>query len=157
MLNIDIVDHSTGWWVFISATDGHLVGYKWHQGDLSKQFQYKIHQSSVRTSQIVADGDALVHYSGGDDNALHAVVLVSGEIRELFHIPGAHSSAITALVVKPNYLLSVGSDQQIKIWSREGALLGSAYTGVSDTGDLVVQENHIITGGIGIEFFDYSV
>jgi len=157
LLNIDIVDHSTGWWVFISATDGHLVGYKWHQGDLSKQFQYKIHQSSVRTSQIVADGDALVHYSGGDDNALHAVVLVSGEIRELFHIPGAHSSAITALVVKPNYLLSVGSDQQIKIWSREGALLGSAYTGVSDTGDLVVQENHIITGGIGIEFFDYSV
>lgn len=169
LLNINLREWCRGIYLFYSSTDGCLLVHKLSitRSDSNQvltaqqKLQVKLHQSGVRCSLLqITDSGSLVVYTGGEDNALSAVKLVceNDEVshERLFMREDAHSSAVTSLQCLENraLLISTGSDQKVRLWTLDGRLLGSAFTDVCDTGVLVATEKRVITGGIGLQFFE---
>lgn len=78
---------------------------------------------------------------------------------ESFALPRAHASAVTALALLGDRVLSVGVDQAINLWSvseNEGKvglrLQDEAYTAVADVAGAVVLEGGLVlVGGVGVD------
>lgn len=170
LLNIDLLllpqkaEEESVYTLVITSTDGHLVVYYVDHNDegllqAHLKLREPIHQSSVRSSCVKLNGSTLEHFSGGDDNAVCGTTIELNddpEFKLIFKSVNAHSSAVTSVNFLPNSdkFVSTGSDQKVHIWEcSNGNVLASAYTSVSDTGAIIVDEKHILTAGIGIEYF----
>lgn len=78
---------------------------------------------------------------------------------ESFALPCAHASAVTALALLGDRVLSVGVDQAINLWnvSEDGEkmslqLQDGAYTPVADVAGVVVLEGGLVlVGGVGVD------
>lgn len=171
LLNIDLFQWQQGLYLFFSSTDGHLMLHKLVESNTEgsmawstqQKFRVKIHQSGVCCSLLQVIGpSSLIIYTGGEDNALSAVKLLTDNdeilLERLFIKKDAHSSAITSIqrLENRNLLISTGSDQKVRLWSLQGELISTTHTDVCDTGVLVATESRIITGGIGLQFFELS-
>jgi len=113
--------------------------------------------------------DNVLHmFTGGDDNAIHLVELTFAPrvtCKLLASVLNAHASTVTGVLSlgRMKYL-SVGIDQNIKMWKLDGvklACIGKAYTFVPDVGGIVdigVQERkrRFVVFGTGMELISWK-
>ncbi|KAK4229028.1 putative cytosolic iron-sulfur protein assembly protein 1 [Podospora fimiseda] len=169
--------------ILTGYTDGHLA--LWHESTQNPSElklshpPIKIHQSSIKTLDLVADNNKWVIATGGDDNALGFVDLVYDSTGQGFSVEGryrvksAHAAAVTGLCAVSTsekgviVVVSVSNDQRVKLWRGEGGrggfkvkLLDNKYSSVADAGDVEVITSEgsggrrVIVGGVGMEVWD---
>jgi len=107
-------------------------------------------------------------FTGGDDNAVHLVELV---IRSevtctlLASVLDAHASTVTGVLsLGKSRFLSVGIDQNIRIWKFDGSglmCLCKAYTFVPDVGGIVEigvreRKRSFVIFGTGMELISWE-
>jgi WD40 repeat protein len=120
--------------------------------------RYQLHQSGIDAISIFKN----ILITGGDDNS---ICLFNG--MQKYTLSRAHSSSIkeikTVGVGKNNLVISVGSDQKLKLWilndrTLEIQLWKTFYSNVCDISCMDVRvkketDIEIVVAGIGIEFF----
>jgi len=175
-----------------AATDGRLTVWKGASRFLQSTAKpaqlvmissIKVHQSSIKTLDIISCGDRTVVTSGGDDNALGVTVyyvsnmsLPSAAPKTLI-LSSAHAAAITGLCFVPATtmdaaqtlkIVSSSNDQRVKEWNvlleeESIKMVGDVFTSVADVGDLAVlrggsksetDSTKILVVGNGMEIFD---
>lgn len=160
--------------IVTTATDGRLALWKGcfdsdPRSDLPEPVQLtlvsvrRIHQSAIKSLDLMRFNDEILIATGGDDNALAISVLPNSSsmttaMPPCFILRSAHAAAITGLCFLHNHatgcregsvkLASTGNDQKITVWSvnldkdRRGNLsldiekIGDAFTPVADVGDV---------------------
>lgn len=121
----------------------------------------RVHQSGIKALALALSPSHITIFSGGDDCAL-AITRVPFTPAlgpaESFSLPCAHASAITALTLLGDRVLSVGVDQTINLWNvSEDEKVGlrlqdEAYTPVADVaGAVVLGGGLVLVGGVGID------
>ncbi|KAJ3949527.1 WD repeat-containing protein 6 [Colletotrichum fioriniae] len=135
--------------VITAATDGCLAVWRSHGSEYVLRHTERIHQSSIKALDVhVTSDDRVVVLTGGDDNALGIVTLVSrsssnnsdthgGDFEPVTRagVRKAHAAAINGLTVlgeaatatgrggSPVDFVTVSNDQRVKMWRlgwREG-------------------------------------
>jgi WD40 repeat protein len=178
-----------------AATDGRLAVWKGAGSGLSQSTaepaqlvmvsSIKVHQSSIKTLDIISCGDRIVVTTGGDDNALGVTIYsvlnisVPSATPKILNLLSAHAAAITGLCFVPATnmnaaqtlrIASSSNDQRVKEWNvllEEDAIkmVGDVFTSVADAGDLAVlragegcepDSTKILVVGNGMEIFDLS-
>ncbi|OAA61543.1 WD domain containing protein [Cordyceps fumosorosea ARSEF 2679] len=174
--------------VVTAATDGYLALWRGDGGRYELVQTLRVHQNSVKSLDVVrlrAGGGGHGVVTGGDDNALAWTTLLreteggSGFRAELGAVvEGAHAAAITGIAMLEEEeeevrFVSTSNDQWVKAWrvlpqagegsSRRMRLLGEAYSGVADAGDVAVLGNkegghddddssrRVVVAGVGLE------
>ncbi|OHE97459.1 WD domain-containing protein [Colletotrichum orchidophilum] len=167
--------------VITAATDGCLAVWRSEGSEYVLRHTERIHQSSIKALDVhsTSDEDRVVVLTGGDDNALGIVTLVSrssGDDDDRTFEPvtragvrKAHAAAINGLTVLGAAGLggvdfaTVSNDQRVKMWRlgwREGVeevtLLADEYSGVADAGDIeIIGDGKVAVGGVGLEVWDW--
>jgi WD40 repeat protein len=177
-----------------AATDGRLALWKGASRFLQSTAEsarliiissVRVHQSSIKTLDIISCGDRIMVTTGGDDNALGVTIYSVSNISMPSATPktlilySAHAAAITGLCFVPTTkmnaaqtlrIASSSNDQRVKEWNvllEEEAikLVGDVFTSVADVGDLAVlragekcetDSTKILVVGNGMEIFDLS-
>lgn len=153
-----------------ASTDGCICIWRLNPDTANYELGYslKVHQSSIKSLDLVRTGNSIDVLTGGDDNALGYVTLSIDDqgnvtVKDEFGpqlVRSAHAAAINGVaIVKPKddnaVGVSVSNDQQIKLWKMQRGqgmrLLKQAYSGVADAGDLVALEGAMMLGGVGVE------
>jgi WD repeat-containing protein 6 len=178
-----------------AATDGRLAVWKGASSGFSQSTakpaqlvmvsSIKVHQSSIKTLDIIGCGDRIVVTTGGDDNALCVTIYSVSNISmpsaapENLILLSAHAAAITGLCFVPATnmnaaqtlrIVSSSNDQRVREWNvllEEEAIkmVGDVFTSVADVSDLAVlrvgencetDSTKILVVGNGMEIFDLS-
>lgn len=172
--------------VVTASTDGHVALWRGSRGGGKYELMQtlRVHQSSVKSlAMTLAGGRGFGVLTGGDDNALAWTIL---KRREEGHpnatattgryqaelgtvVRRAHAAAITGIALLEEAeeeqvrCVTVSNDQWVKTWRiRKGdaeglQLLGEAYSGVADGGDVAVLEGggggprRVMVAGVGLE------
>ncbi|KAG7044552.1 WD domain-containing protein [Colletotrichum scovillei] len=171
--------------VITAATDGCLAIWRSRRSEYVLRHTERIHQSSIKALDVhFTSDDRVVVLTGGDDNALGIVTLVSGsssnsdsdnendsgfETVTRAGVRKAHAAAINGLTVLGERggrvdFVTVSNDQRVKMWWlgwREGVeeitLLADEYSGVADAGDVeIIGDGKVAVGGVGLEVWDWK-
>ncbi|KAM3514019.1 hypothetical protein MY11210_002336 [Beauveria gryllotalpidicola] len=168
--------------VVTASTDGHVALWRGRDGRYELAQTLQVHQSSVKSLDLTRRGGGYGVVTGGDDNALAWTLLKreaddsAGPLRFRAELGAvvrrAHAAAVTGVAMTEHdeeaRCVSVSNDQWVKTWRiREGAqgmrLLGEAYSGVADAGDVAVLERErerererggggrVVVAGVGLE------
>ncbi|KAF4971324.1 hypothetical protein FZEAL_9883 [Fusarium zealandicum] len=168
-----------------ASTDGHLATWE-ASFDGEKASSHvlvqvtPVHQSSIKSLDLVPTPGGFQLLTGGDDNGLGvaSIVPLSDEpgnrrytISKRGIVRKAHTAAINGLVLVrrggETFGVSVSNDQRVKIWGIEPdkvRLLADQYSGVADPGDIDVigdsgRENggrfRLLVGGVGVEVWSW--
>ena len=169
-------------YIFTTATDGRLALWKGcfdsdPRNGLPEPVQLtlvsvrRIHQSAIKSLDLMRFNEEILIATGGDDNALGISVFpisssMATAMPPCFILRSAHAAAVTGLCFLHNHatgcregsvkLASSGNDQKITVWSvnldndRRGNLsldikrIGDAFTPVADVGDVasLAVDNH---------------
>lgn len=162
-----------------AATDGNITLWKSSipSESLLQISTQNIHQSSIKTLDIVTTSSYTVIATGGDDNALAISLLeIANPLvpMRVFILRAAHAAAITGLAFVPVVLgeeekegwriVTSSNDQRMKEWAvkigEEGDVkirkVGDAFTPVADVGDVAClrsgrEERKVLVVGNGME------
>ncbi|KAI9171718.1 Regulator of Ty1 transposition protein [Paramyrothecium foliicola] len=164
--------------ILTASTDGHLAIWKMQTeandtGEFKLKAAVRLHQSSIKSLDMMADTGGYRVLTGGDDNALGIVFiaqLTEGLNTPIYRVTSqriirkAHSAAINGvlMITCPEaglLAVSVSNDQRIKSWRLPASdqsvvgLLADEYSGVADPGDIEIirQGKTIILAGVGLE------
>ncbi|KAH7327209.1 WD repeat protein-like protein [Rhexocercosporidium sp. MPI-PUGE-AT-0058] len=155
-----------------AATDGNITLWKSHVSKSEGTTRHiilstkKIHQSTIKTLDMMITRSHFVVATGGDDNALAMSVyplsyLQSSQLSpSIFILRTAHSAAITGLSIVPDVdadafgIITSGNDQRVKSWQvrlhfgtnsaphvsaqLNISQIGDVFTSVADVGDLSI-------------------
>ncbi|ATY59178.1 WD domain containing [Cordyceps militaris] len=161
--------------VVTASTDGHLA--LWRGSSSTGTYELvqtlRVHQSSVKSLDMVRLADGYGVATGGDDNALAWTLLRLRNEEGGFRaglgamVERAHAAAVTGVALVEMHgevrCVSVSNDQWVRTWRLgEGGmrLLGEAYSGVADAGDVVAlargeEEDakgpRVMVAGVGLE------
>lgn len=173
-----------GWlWVMTASTDGHIALWNTRVDSttlesFTLQAAAPVHQSSIKSLDMVMDGDTFQILTGGDDNAIGftevAEVKTEDGVEYKFATRGivrkAHAAAINGVALLPQDQanhngdllgVSISNDQRIKVWriaknsNQRVGLVSSMSSGVADPGDIAVvgpgSLRQVILAGVGLE------
>lgn len=176
-------------WIMTASTDGHVCLWDTIMegsgvGSFTLWAAAQVHQSTIKSLDMVRVGDDIQILTGGDDNGIGYMEITevndeSGSTGYKFASRGivrrAHAAAINgvALLLQDHadhngdiLGVSVSNDQRIKVWQiaknnpRRVALLSSMNSGVADPGDIAVVcqggSRQVILGGVGLEAWSVS-
>lgn len=170
-------------WIATASTDGHMALWKTEQ-EQSGMRRYvlaqtaQVHQSSIKSLDLIRLGGSYQVMTGGDDNALGVAIISEDDdgIGYIFSARGivrrAHAAAITGVVLvrrdeEDDVMgVSVSNDQRVKVWKiasddeQRVELVGSAYSGVADPGDVALicqgSDQRVVLGGLGVEVWSWG-
>ncbi|KAG8421988.1 WD repeat-containing protein 6 [Metarhizium acridum] len=171
-------------WMLTTSTDGHMALWKTGAGSsalgsLTLQAAAQVHQSSIKSLDMVRQNDIFHILTGGDDNGLGftkvaAVRDDAGHTEYRFAgrgiVRSAHAASVNGVALLAQgqadgssdlVVVSVSNDQRINIWRiaksnpQRVTLASCISSGVADPGDVAVVDQgssqHVILGGIGVE------
>ncbi|KAK2592158.1 WD repeat-containing protein 6 [Conoideocrella luteorostrata] len=171
-------------WITTASTDGHLALWSTKLKEAMLQSYTlreaaPVHQSSIKSLDMIKDNNMYRILTGGDDNAVGLVVLAEGLDKEGNTTYGiasrgivrrAHAAAINGVALLPNNHdremsetlgVSVSNDQRVRVWRistsnpQKIALASCVSSGVADPGDIVAIHRGrmygVIVGGVGVE------
>ncbi|UQC88024.1 WD domain-containing protein [Colletotrichum lupini] len=168
--------------VITAATDGCLAVWRSQGSEYILRHTERIHQSSIKALDVhYTSDDRVVVLTGGDDNALGIVTLVSRSSSDADDendggfepatragVRKAHAAAINGLMVLGERgghvdFVTASNDQRVKMWRlgwREGVeevtLLADEYSGVADAGDVeIIGDGKVAVGGVGLEVWGW--
>ncbi|QPG96078.1 hypothetical protein C2857_003086 [Epichloe festucae Fl1] len=160
--------------IMTASTDGHLALWATDLDGRAGPQSYllravaPVHQSSIKSLDMVTDGSKYIVVTGGDDNAVGFVQIAEVEVAVAQRgastnygfasrgvVRRAHAAAVNGVALLPttggddqNEMLavSVSNDQRVKVWriSTDGAqgqrvtLAACMSSGVADPGDVAV-------------------
>ena len=163
--------------VLTTSTDGHICLWRTTTRTTDEERVFAIsqvvpvHQSSIKCLAMVA-ADETTHcvLTGGDDCALGLATLTQDPATGHFAVSSrgivrrAHAAAVNGVIAARRgdrvLAVTVSNDQRIKAWAataKGGAvgigLLGNAYSGVADPGDIEFLDGgrRVMVGGVGVE------
>lgn len=167
--------------VLTASTDGHLATWEVKLEQAASERPDKerienhvlvqvvpIHQSGIKSLDLVATAEGFLVLTGGDDNGLGVTSVVplpndAGTRGYTMSTRGivrrAHAAAINGVVLRrrgDEFLgVSVSNDQRVKTW-KVGQdmvkLVSNIYSGVADPGDIdTIDDERVILGGVGVE------
>lgn len=174
--------------ILTASTDGHIAVWETSSGeDPVQQFSLKqtspLHQSSIKSLDMMRGAKGYHIVTGGDDNALGVILLgqVSGDststggwkVLERGIVRRAHAAAINGVAIVKRDMdviaISVSNDQRVKTWrilgcgGRKGIeMLGNEGSGVADPGDVALVDDGagskmtMVIGGVGIEAWNVA-
>lgn len=172
--------------VLTASTDGHVatwVGRLNGDGDEEAGSYHMVqalpvHQSSVKSLDLLPTEDGYLVVTGGDDNGLAASSIVPSlrvadsiqayTVASRGIVRKAHAAAINGVLMVRRgdevTAVSVSNDQRVKTWrvsstERRIELLRDEYSGVADAGDIDFvggDTAKVILGGVGVEVWDIS-
>ncbi|OAA46913.1 WD repeat protein [Metarhizium rileyi] len=173
-------------WTLTTSTDGHVALWVTTTGipglglgGFTLQAATRVHQSSIKSLDMVRHHDRFRILTGGDDNGIGYTEVAevqdgAGNTEYKFDGSGivrsAHAAAINGIALlsqdepghKDDVLgVSVSNDQRIKLWRIAGnkpqriELVSSTSSGVADPGDVAIVHQggsqQVILGGVGVE------
>ena len=168
--------------VITAATDGHIAIWRAVLAENGAQKYVlqqvvKVHQSTIKSLDMVRKEDRYWILTGGDDNALGLVIITEAPSEAEFQshivlsrgiVRRAHAAAINgvALLLREGELLGVtaSNDQRVKLWrigtagSPAVGLLADACSGVADAAalELVNRGMSVAVAGVGVEIWDLA-
>ncbi|KAK4173644.1 WD40-repeat-containing domain protein [Triangularia setosa] len=175
--------------IIVAYTDGHIAIWTrpfWEPGPeitsankapLSIELLLKLHQSSIKSFDVVSPHDGrYIIATGGDDNALIVADLGIDDggkykVNGRYRVSSAHGAAVTGLkIVRDDAdlieVVTVSNDQRIKLWRAESgqdgqgiklSLQDNRYSGIADVGDVeVISSGKVMVGGVGMEVWDFN-
>ncbi|KAJ6442921.1 WD repeat protein [Purpureocillium lavendulum] len=166
-------------WIMTASTDGHLALWRdtVNEGDTRTYTLVeaaKVHQSSIKSLDMMKRGETYRIVTGGDDNALgFATVAKKSHDEDAFTVATrgvvrrAHAAAINGVAFADGddddsaVVVSVSNDQRVRAWriatddQRRVQLVGSVFSGVADPGDIAWisrgSDRRVVLGGVGVE------
>ncbi|KIE01273.1 WD repeat protein, partial [Metarhizium majus ARSEF 297] len=170
-------------WMLTASTDGHMALWKTRAassalGSLTLQAAAQVHQSSIKSLDMVRQNGIFHILTGGDDNGLGFTEVAevrddAGHTEYRFAgrgiVRGAHAASVNGVALlaqgqddgRDGLVVSVSNDQRIKIWRiaksnpQRVTLVSCISSGVADPGDVAVVDQgssrQVILGGIGVE------
>jgi WD40 repeat protein len=140
---------------FTAGTDGRICMWEIIDYRIQLTHEFRVHQSGVKALHVHFDGFVYI-VSGGDDNALHLIVL---DLRTMHHndfvLKNAHGSSIVGVHFQKGKLYSASIDQRLNEYEFHGkeiVYLGSRFIEVPDCSDMAIS-NQIAVVGHGLHVF----
>jgi WD40 repeat protein len=170
--------------VLTASTDGHLAIWELQaedtgEGTFHLKSAVRLHQSSIKSLDMLTGPDGYRVLTGGDDNALGITTLSQSpadngkrgeyKVKTRRIIRKAHAAAINGvLMIRHNetdlVAISVSNDQRVKTWRipenerAHAGLLTDVYSGVADAGDITMLEQGmaVMLAGVGLEAWKFQ-
>ncbi|KAI5956918.1 WDR6 [Candida jiufengensis] len=161
ILNCEIFELGGIKYLIISATDGNIIIWNInYPTNIKLELKQKLHQSGIKAICLAQIRENFYLITGGDDNALTLNQLTTNN-SSLSLIPiakevNAASATITSISHFDRFVVVVGVDQIVRLWSIEPTLkcLAARHTTVADVGccdvTTINDENLLVIGGAGL-------
>ncbi|ODA76065.1 hypothetical protein RJ55_08348 [Drechmeria coniospora] len=176
-------------WLCTTSTDGHVALWKTAgqvdgDGDARRHVlaeAVQMHQSSIKSIDLLRVGPRFRLMTGGDDNAVGSAVVSENEGGDGYTVSTrgvvrrAHGAAVNGVVLLRRggegdddevVGVSVSNDQRVKMWRMTGrrgqevALVASAYSAVADPGSVARvghgDDSRVVLGGVGVEVWRWA-
>ena len=156
---VSLFRNKSGVFLVSAANDGNILVFN---ASLSDYKVLRAHQSKINMILINKNGECLDIFTVGDDGAI-AISRMEGSQEDIILnrvglYPDAHTGSATGVtrVVTGSgeYLVTIGTEQLIKVWERRGdyelSKVAEFYTHVADASGICLLNSSIISYGMGI-------
>jgi WD40 repeat protein len=143
---------------FTAATDGRICMWDITDHRIQLAHEFRVHQSGIKALHVHVHVDKHVYIlSGGDDNALHLIVLDVQTMQfEKYQLKNAHGSSIVGVFMNQQKLYSASIDQRLNEYEFDGnqiVYLRSRFIEVPDCSDMAIRDQIVVVGH-GIHVYD---